>query len=138
MADINKAVIANTFNAFKCPTCGYTFIQASRCPECGQLVETVEEHQKRMQERIDMVRAMETVCRNINDEDVFMGWLMCGVADGDITSTTTDEEIMQEYCEDDASFAELMDCFLRCMRGAYKSGGLYCGRVVSNIGEENE
>ena len=77
-------------------------------------------------------------CRNLNDEDVFMGWLMCGVADGDITPTTTDEEIASSYCEDDANFAELMDCFLICMHRAYKSGGLYCGRVTSNIGEEEE
>ena len=138
MADINTTVLANTFKAFKCPTCGYVFIQASRCPECGQKVETVEERNARMKDRVAMVRAMETVCRNLNDEDVFMGWLMCGVADGDITPTTTDEEIASSYCEDDASFAELMDCFLRCMHRAYKSGGLYCGRVTSNIGEEEE
>ena len=36
------------------------------------------------QERTRMVKAMEYICRQINDEDVFNGWLMGGVADGDI------------------------------------------------------
>lgn len=80
-------------------------------------------------ERVKVVRAMETIARCINDEDVFEGWLMCGVADGDITSETTDEEIADYYCEDD-TFAELMHCFLRRMVGAKKSGGLYCDGIV--------
>jgi len=140
MADINKntAVVANTFEAMKCPTCGSVFIKASRCPECGQKIQTATEFRRNMQERVDMVRAMETVCRNINDEDIFMHWLTCGVADGDITKDTTDEEIATEYCKEDGQFAEIMDCFLECMEMANRSGGLYCGRVVSNIGEEVE
>ena len=68
MADINTAVLANTFKAFKCPTCGYVFIQASRCPECGQKVETVEERNARMKDRVAMVRAMETVSSYIYDK----------------------------------------------------------------------
>lgn len=138
MADINQAVVANTFEAFKCPTCGYVFIKASRCPECGQKIQTLEEYRKNMKERCELVRAMEIVCRNLNDEDILMHWLTEGVADGDITKDTSDDEIIQEYCEDDKSFAEIMDCFLECVKAANKSGGLYCGRVVSNIGEENE
>ncbi len=88
----------------------------------------------RIKERVEMVRAMETICRNINDEEVLMGWLMCGVADEDITPDTTDEFIAEQYCEDEEDFAELMDTFLRCMQRAAKSGGLYCGRVTSNMG----
>lgn len=93
---------------------------------------------KRMkEERGKLVLAMETVCRHINDEDVFMGWLMTGVADGDITSETTwEDETLESYYEDDESFAELMDCFLRRMVGAAKSGGLYCNRVTSNVGNK--
>lgn len=81
-------------------------------------------------ERVKMVRAMETLCRNINDEYVFEYWLMYGVADGDIDEDTTDEEVA-EYCEDDELFADLMNAFLHCMSRAYRSGGLYCDRVVS-------
>ena len=36
------------------------------------------------EERAKMVLAMEYICRQINDEVAFNGWLMCGVPDGDI------------------------------------------------------
>ena len=35
-------------------------------------------------ERVKMVKAMEFLARNINDEGVFEEWLIEGVADGDI------------------------------------------------------
>ena len=85
--------------------------------------------QKNMKKRVELVRAMETIARCINDEDIFMGWLMGGVADGDITSETTDEDL-EYYCDDD-TLADLMACFLRKMVAAKKSGGLYCNGVVS-------
>lgn len=81
-----------------------------------------------IKERAKVVRAMDTLCRCINDEDVFMGWLMIGVADGDITSETTDEDL-EYYCEDD-NFSELMWWFLKKMNDA-KEGGLYCDNVLS-------
>jgi hypothetical protein len=89
-------------------------------------------------ERIKMVKAMEFLTRQINDEEVFEGWLMEGVADGDIeygnlTVETEDLENL-EYYLDDKSFAELMDTFLWCMARAKKSGGLYCDDVVSKEG----
>ena len=83
----------------------------------------------KMSERVKVIRAMETIARCINDEDVFMRWLMGGVADGDITDETTDEDL-EWYAEDD-NLADLMACFLRCMAGAKASGGLYCDWVVS-------
>lgn len=82
------------------------------------------------QKRIEVVKAMETLARSINDERVFLTWLSLGVADGDITENTPDEEL-EFYVEDDVSFADLMHTFLRCMNGAYKSGGLYVDNVVS-------
>ena len=138
--DINKAVVMKngTINAYRCPNCGTLFQVASRCPECGQKVESVAEHASKMEDRVELVRAMETVCRNLNDERVFMHWITMGVADEDITDDTTDEFIAEQYCEDEENFAELMDCFLECMKEAIKSGGLYCGRIKSNLGEEIE
>lgn len=94
--------------------------------------------EKKIKERVDMVRSMETIARSINDEEIFMSWLMCGVADGDINRTTTDEEIVDMGYTDEDTFVDLMDCFLRCMRRAYKSGGLYCGNLVSNEGPYTE
>lgn len=81
-------------------------------------------------ERIEVVKAMETLARSINDERVFDTWLLCGVADGDINENTSDEEL-EFYVEDDKEFADLMHTFLKCMNGAYKNGGLYVDKVVS-------
>ena len=82
-----------------------------------------------MKKRIEVIRAMETIARCINDETIFDSWLMLGVADGDITPDTTDEEL-ESYTEDE-NFAEIMALFLRLMSQANKSGGLYCDNIVS-------
>ena len=84
-------------------------------------------------ERIKMVKAMEYIARQINDEDVFAGWLVSGVADGDIDYADLSEEDdgMVDYYTDDERFTELMQTFLWCMKEAYKDGGLYCDNVVS-------
>ena len=86
-------------------------------------------------ERMKLVLAMEFIARQINDEAVFDGWLMNGVADGDIEYgrleiKSDDAETLSYYIEDE-EFAELMALFLRVMRRADKSGGLYCDGVVS-------
>lgn len=85
-------------------------------------------------ERIKMVKAMEFIARQINDEEVFYTWLMGGVADGDIEYGDLDGADLDGVCEwyiRDGAFAELMQCFLRHMTYARKSGGLYCDGVVS-------
>lgn len=86
-------------------------------------------------ERMKMVKAMEFIARQINDEEVLMRWLMVGVADGDIPYgelelLPSDEENYDYYIEDD-NFKELMSVFLRLMCKAKESGGLYCGNIVS-------
>ena len=80
-------------------------------------------------ERINCIRAMETIARTINDESVFEYWLTYGVDDGDIDESTTDDELI-DYC-DDNTFAELMGDFLYCMKEAKRSGGLYCDGLTS-------
>lgn len=95
------------------------------------------EQKVNLAERIKMVKAMEFIARQINDEDIFDGWLMNGVADGDIDYGDTDgmdKDGMIEYYTSDKEFAELMDCFLRVISRARKSGGLYCNYVTSNEG----
>lgn len=79
-------------------------------------------------ERIEFVRAMETIARAVNDEEKFMFWLQNGVADGDIRKDTPDDEL--EYYTDDETFAELMDTFLDLMLMA-RSGGLYVDGICS-------
>lgn len=81
--------------------------------------------------RAEVVKAMETLARCINDEDIFERWLMCGVADGDIDSDTALEDI-DEYYTRDKNFSELMDLFLRLMsRAKNDDTGLYCDGIVS-------
>ena len=83
--------------------------------------------------RAKVVRAMETIARCVNDEEVFYRWLLCGVADGDIDDDTTDEDL-EYYCED-KTFADLMERFLDLMTAAKRSGGLYEDRIVSKYDE---
>ena len=83
--------------------------------------------------RAKVVRAMETIARCVNDEEVFYRWLLCGVADGDIDDDTTDEDL-EYYCED-KTFADLMERFLDLMTAAKKSGGLYEDRIISKYDE---
>jgi hypothetical protein len=84
-------------------------------------------------ERVKMVKAMEFICRQINDEDVFEGWLLCGVADGEVQYADLDghdKDGILDYYVEDGNFADLMHTFLRVMARARKSGGLYCDGIV--------
>ena len=85
-------------------------------------------------DRIKMVKAMEFIARQINDEGVFESWLIGGVADGDIKHgdlevRDEDREELEVYIEDE-SFADLMHTFLYVMKKASRSGGLCCDKVV--------
>ena len=82
--------------------------------------------------RKKMVLAMEFIARQINDEDVFIPWLMGGVADGDLKYGEWDVDEVDDYYIEDGAFRNLMSCFLRRMAGAWNSGGLYCDKVVSD------
>lgn len=89
---------------------------------------------KNKRERIRMVKAMEFIARQINDEEVFEDWLMNGVADGDIEYG--DLDVRQEdferfdyYIKNDV-FADLEHTFLRVMKSACHSGGLCCDGVI--------
>ena len=89
-------------------------------------------------ERTKMVLAMEYIVRHINNEDIIDGWLMNGVADGDITSETEwEDENLEYYYDSNDTFSELMECFLRRMKCAIEDGGLYCNKVVGTIEKGN-
>ena len=92
----------------------------------------------KIEERKKMIAAMEYVARQINDEEVFASWLLVGIADGDIPYGDLTTDNVDEYYVDDDTFKEIMGCFLRRMVGAYNSGGLYCGGVVSQTKEDYE
>lgn len=86
-------------------------------------------------ERVKMVKAMEFIARQINNEDIFMTWLSVGVADQDIKygdlSVGAEDDYIDYYYTDDERFADIMDTFLYIMARAKKNGGLYCDGVVS-------
>lgn len=83
-------------------------------------------------ERAQVVKAMDKMIYCINREDFMDAWFMSGVANGDnISNNTTAQEIIDMgYC-DDKTFSELMTLFLKLMRKAGMSGGLFCDGIVS-------
>lgn len=88
-------------------------------------------------ERIKMIKCMEFICRNLNDEDDIYAWLVNGIADGDIEYGDLDvnessKEDLEYYLEDE-NFKDLMTTFLSIMKHASRSngGGLYCDNVVA-------
>ena len=92
------------------------------------------------EERIKMVKAMEFICRHMNDENEFATWLTVGVADGDIddgdlTVKPEDEDDLEYYYSDDVDFADLMDTFLYLMKRVRTNGGIFCDGVVSEEAE---
>ena len=87
------------------------------------------------EERAKMVLAMEYICRQLNDEVAFNGWLMCGVADGDIQYGETDPETVDDFYLENDRFRELMECFLRRMSCAVKHGGLCCDLIATRDSE---
>ena len=86
-------------------------------------------------ERIKMVKAMEYIARQVNNEDVFEQWLLCGVADGDVRygdlGFTPDDIDDLDYYLTDKNFSYLMKRFLTLMSDAKRNGGLYCDKVIS-------
>lgn len=92
-------------------------------------------------ERVKMVKAMEYIARHLNDEELFVrSWLTLGVADGDIEYgdlCAEDPDGNVDCYTDDEEFSGLMHLFLRLMKAAAKSGGLYCDGVL-DAGTRNE
>lgn len=82
-------------------------------------------------ERSKMVKAMEFIARQVNDEEVFEYWLSVGVADGDIDYGDLFADVDGYYIRDE-EFSDLMNVFLHLMKSALKSGGLYCDGVISS------
>lgn len=72
-------------------------------------------------ERANLVLAMEYMMRNCAT-DVPEGWLMCGVADGDIDYGETDASMVDDYYLEDENFEELVECFNRQMRVLRRDG----------------
>lgn len=79
-------------------------------------------------ERAEVIKAMETIARCVNDEATFELWLIGGVADG--TDLRDPDEIA--YYAEDENFSNLMTEFLYLMKEAE---GLYCDGITSKEGK---
>ena len=76
------------------------------------------------------IRAMDTLARCINDEEIFEVWLMLGVADGDC-EYYDDIGLYEEYYEDnEENFKELVELFRNLIRDSAEDG-LYIGDIVA-------
>lgn len=64
----------------------------------------------KIQDRAEMLKAMDIIVRNLNDEAIIMYWLQCGVPDA-----TTDYE---QYCDDDEIYDDIVFAFKYCMHMA--------------------
>lgn len=84
-----------------------------------------------------MLKAMEIIMRNLNDEEIFETWLTDGLPDG--LSLDNDEDF--EEFTDDVTFADIMDTFIHIMMHACpkqnvadaRRGVLYCDGVISEM-----
>lgn len=91
-------------------------------------------------DRIKMIKAMEYIARQMNDENAFyFGWLQDGVPDGEIEygdlsvkPEDRDPDSLIGFMAQDNNFSELMRAFLWCMKTAWYKGGLHCDGATSN------
>lgn len=82
-----------------------------------------------LKERIKKLRALDSLVRSLNDEDLINVWLMNGVADGDQTLPDEDWEI---YVDTDEDFRDIIHLGLKLLTRAVKEeSGIYIDDVVS-------
>lgn len=84
-----------------------------------------------LEERAKLWVCMEYIARQLNDEDIFESWLMCGVPDGDLEYGELDwQGVIDRWSLNDEQIEDLMYCFMACMYRAFKNDtGLYCAGV---------
>jgi len=60
--------------------------------------------------RIAVLKAMDNAVRNMNDEEVFEPWLMCGVPDG------ADDDDYLSIAEDHDNYKDVVRTFAKCVK----------------------
>lgn len=87
-------------------------------------------------ERVELLKAMDTIVRSLNDESVMDLWLTSGVPDGADDSDyefIAEDVTTPEYEDGDTScFEECCRCFTACIAAGAKCG-YYSGGVVGDI-----
>ena len=70
---------------------------------------------------MNIVGGMDTLVRQINNEELIEPWLAEGVPDG------VEEGDLEWFAEDDWNFSELADLFAKVIDSAVRDGGFYTG-----------
>ena len=84
----------------------------------------MEESKMRIEERVSLLKAMNTIMLNENDEDIINTWLDLGVPDN------TSEEDYESIAEDDEAFIDICKefmIFMIFMRN--KDNKLFLGKI---------
>lgn len=89
-------------------------------------------------ERAELLVAMDLIARATNNEDFTInGWLVGGIADGDIDYGLCDHETnvlniaSDDWYMDDRNFASIIECFMHTVAMARKDGGIYCNGICA-------
>ena len=91
---------------------------------------------KNIAARVELLKAMDTVVRSLNDESVMDLWLTSGVPDGaddsDYESIAEDVATPEDEDGDTSCFEECCRCFTACIAMGAKYG-YYSGGVLGDI-----
>lgn len=68
--------------------------------------------------RVEILKAMDLLVRDINDENIHISWLMNGLPDG---LAQQDDEAFMDFL-DDETMEDIGNCFIRCIKRAEKDG----------------
>ena len=82
-------------------------------------------------ERYTIIRAMDMLARQTNNEVALELWFAQGISDGDVDLETPDE-MLNDYISDE-KFCDVLDTFLCVMSESYKQGGLSVDGVDSEL-----
>ncbi len=78
---------------------------------------------QQIEKRATVLKAMDTIAKLVQNEDVFEIWLDFGIPNGTIDEKTMPEDL-EELC-DNESMLDIMYTFQKLIKRADKNGGLY-------------
>jgi hypothetical protein len=90
----------------------------------------MKENNINFKERIAVIKAMDLIIHNLNDERDIFWWLENGVPDGEINEDTPEEDL-QWLVEEDDMFADIMSTFTKIMRRQPVNGAMWVDNVLS-------
>lgn len=79
--------------------------------------------EKKIKERLEVLRAMNTIAKFFNHEDAYLNWICGAVPD------QADEDDLESIAEDEEMFSDAVDVF-KFIWKTYLKDGLYVGDKV--------